>query len=276
MKDGILISEVAKRYGLSRPALIYYDTIGLLCPAHDTSTGYRYYSPKDMERLEMIITLRESGLPLKAIKRFMDKPSHRDGLLLLRKQREIIREKISELKRIEYLMDKRIHIFEEHERIELYKGIEVRHYDTVTFTGVALDYSRKSPMEDAVSSLKSKLDTLPGGQGSIVSKYGFILPLEALLEKRYLEFSHVIDYMILPAEDSMRYASPSGDYLVSLHRGDIKSISSTISEMMIYLERSNYTPEGSTYIIPLVDSWESSEEDAYITEILIPVAIKKE
>jgi MerR family transcriptional regulator, thiopeptide resistance regulator len=58
------ISILARRFGLSRSALLYYDRIGLLQPTGRTAAGYRVYGAKDVERLRRICRFREAGLTL--------------------------------------------------------------------------------------------------------------------------------------------------------------------------------------------------------------------
>lgn len=61
------VSELGKEFGLSRTALLYYDSIGLLSPSERTESGYRVYSEPDRERLRTICVYRRTGMPLKAI-----------------------------------------------------------------------------------------------------------------------------------------------------------------------------------------------------------------
>jgi DNA-binding transcriptional MerR regulator len=61
--------KLAKKFGISRTTLLYYDAIGLLSPHSRTAARYRQYSARDERRLEQIRRLRTAGLPLKDIKR---------------------------------------------------------------------------------------------------------------------------------------------------------------------------------------------------------------
>jgi DNA-binding transcriptional MerR regulator len=63
--------KLAKKFGISRTALLHYDAIGLLCPQSRTRSRYRQYSALDEKRLEQIRRLREAGLGLKDIKRVL-------------------------------------------------------------------------------------------------------------------------------------------------------------------------------------------------------------
>lgn len=60
------ITNAARRYGLSRSTLLYYDRIGLLRPAR-SGAGYRLYEETDLDKLENIMVFREIGIPLAEI-----------------------------------------------------------------------------------------------------------------------------------------------------------------------------------------------------------------
>jgi DNA-binding transcriptional MerR regulator len=56
------ISELGRRFGLSRSTLLYYDRIGLLRPSGRSGADYRQYSEDDVQRMERICLFRGSGL----------------------------------------------------------------------------------------------------------------------------------------------------------------------------------------------------------------------
>src|SRR5271167_4948845 len=62
------IGEFAQIAQVSGRQLRFYDQLGLLQPAHtDGQTGYRYYSSRQLPRLNSILTLKELGLSLEQI-----------------------------------------------------------------------------------------------------------------------------------------------------------------------------------------------------------------
>lgn len=67
MTPPLSISTLARRFGLSRSALLHYDRIGLLRPGVRNAAGYRCYTEEDAERLKMILTYRRAGVPLAKI-----------------------------------------------------------------------------------------------------------------------------------------------------------------------------------------------------------------
>jgi DNA-binding transcriptional MerR regulator len=84
-----LTGEFSKISRVSKRLLHYYDEIGLLKPAHiDPQTGYRYYSARQLPRLNRILALKELGLTLDQISGMMqadvsDEEIH--GMLLMKK-----------------------------------------------------------------------------------------------------------------------------------------------------------------------------------------------
>ena len=74
MNPPLTISALARRFNLSRSALLHYDRIGLLTPGGRTAAGYRCYSEADAERLLAIQTFRQAGVPLAGIRALLDEP----------------------------------------------------------------------------------------------------------------------------------------------------------------------------------------------------------
>ncbi len=68
----LTISQLGRRFGLSRSTLLYYDSIGLLSPSLRSRANYRLYAETDVERMELIDLYRQAGLPLKDIARVLD------------------------------------------------------------------------------------------------------------------------------------------------------------------------------------------------------------
>ena len=58
------IRKLCERSGLSRTALLYYESIGLLTSEGRSESNYRLYSDVSAERLEKICTYRDAGVPL--------------------------------------------------------------------------------------------------------------------------------------------------------------------------------------------------------------------
>lgn len=66
------VQELAERAGISGRALRHYHRIGLLEPDRVGSNGYRYYGPDAVARLQRILLLRDTGMPLARIAGVLD------------------------------------------------------------------------------------------------------------------------------------------------------------------------------------------------------------
>ena len=64
----LTVTQLARRCGVSRTALLYYESIGLMPPPARTGGNYRSYSEADAERLRRIRAYRKAGLSLDDIR----------------------------------------------------------------------------------------------------------------------------------------------------------------------------------------------------------------
>jgi DNA-binding transcriptional MerR regulator len=85
----LTVSQLAKSCGLSRTALIYYESIGLLKPASRTQGNYRTYSDTDLERLRRICVYRDAGLKLTDIRAILARPDNDASAVLNRRLVEL-------------------------------------------------------------------------------------------------------------------------------------------------------------------------------------------
>ncbi|MBF4623770.1 MerR family transcriptional regulator [Clavibacter sp. VKM Ac-2872] len=68
------VTELADRAGISGRTLRHYHRIGLLPPDRIGANGYRHYGPEAVARLQRILLLRETGMPLAEIRAVLDAP----------------------------------------------------------------------------------------------------------------------------------------------------------------------------------------------------------
>ena len=97
------IGKVAAETNLTVRTLRYYDEINLLKPSYVAESGYRYYSKKDVLKLQRILALKELGFNLNQIKEILDqnqwKNVFEEHLAFIAKERERLSylEKLSRL-----------------------------------------------------------------------------------------------------------------------------------------------------------------------------------
>jgi MerR family transcriptional regulator, thiopeptide resistance regulator len=104
----MLITEVARMFGLSRSTLLYYDRIGLLTPSGRSKAGYRLYSTNDVETLASICSFRQAGLTIEDIRRVLSMKDS-DGAVLKGRMREL-GEEIRTLQTQQHLLGKMLQV----------------------------------------------------------------------------------------------------------------------------------------------------------------------
>jgi len=98
------IREVSKKTGLSAHTLRYYEKEGLISGVDRTQGGFRQYTDEDMEALGLICCLKNTGMSLQEIARFVRLTQEGDHTLkervqLLKAHRESVIERMAEMQK---------------------------------------------------------------------------------------------------------------------------------------------------------------------------------
>jgi len=103
------IGDFSRIARVSCRLLRYYDEIGLLKPATESASGYRYYTASQLGRLNRILVLKDLGFSLDEIGRVVAGDLSSDELrgMLLMRRREVSRSIESEVERLK-LIESRI------------------------------------------------------------------------------------------------------------------------------------------------------------------------
>jgi MerR family transcriptional regulator, thiopeptide resistance regulator len=79
------VTALARAAGLSRGAVLYYESIGLLRKAKRSRANYRLYGEDDARRLRQICVYRAAGLTLADIRAALDRPGDDFAAILNRR-----------------------------------------------------------------------------------------------------------------------------------------------------------------------------------------------
>ena len=102
MKKFYKIGEISKLYNISSDILRYYEKIGLITPDMRGENGYRYYSQKQIWKLNNIRNLRNLGVSLDMITNFLNDRSMEKTKTVINFQLTKINE---QLKKLHYLKE---------------------------------------------------------------------------------------------------------------------------------------------------------------------------
>jgi DNA-binding transcriptional MerR regulator len=97
------IQDVSKKTGLSAHTLRYYEKEGLIKGVERSEGGFRQYSEEDLEALGLICCLKNTGMSLKEIARFVDlthqgEQTLRERVDMLRAHRERVIGRMNEMR----------------------------------------------------------------------------------------------------------------------------------------------------------------------------------
>ena len=98
------IQDVSKKTGLTAHTLRYYEKEGLLSPVGRSQGGFRQYTDEDLERLGLICCLKNTGMSIQEIARFVQLTREGDHTLeervgLLEAHREQVLGRIAEMQK---------------------------------------------------------------------------------------------------------------------------------------------------------------------------------
>ena len=104
----IKTGDFAKLCNTNKRTLFHYDEIGLFSPAYTDERGYRFYSESQCDVFFTISCLREIGMPLKEIKKYIDQRNPAALKQLLEEQYQKVRAEQERLKRIEQVIETKL------------------------------------------------------------------------------------------------------------------------------------------------------------------------
>lgn len=111
------ISQVAEKMGVTVPTLRYYDKEGLLPFVDKKSDGTRVFKDEDFQGLNVITCMKNSGVQIKDIKKYMDLCQEGDSTLNERlevflERKEAVLKQIEELNKVMETINHKIWYYE--------------------------------------------------------------------------------------------------------------------------------------------------------------------
>lgn len=91
------IAEIARLSGFSASALRYYEQAGILAPPERTSSGYRVYGDRDLERLRLIARAKDLGCTLEKIGQLVEAWDGDECAPVKHRLRSLVLDKVAEV-----------------------------------------------------------------------------------------------------------------------------------------------------------------------------------
>jgi len=123
------IREVCQKTGLTAHTLRYYEKEGLLTGIERSQGGFRQYSDENLEWLGLICCLKNTGMPLQEIARFVRLAHQGNSTLeervqLLKEHREKIRDRMTETQQYLDKITWKVNFFSE--KLQAYQAEKAR------------------------------------------------------------------------------------------------------------------------------------------------------
>lgn len=262
------IGEIAKLFHMNIRTLRYYDDIGVLKPAFiNQETGYRYYSTEQFERLNTIRYLRALDVPLAKITEFFEEKDVDMILSLFLEQREKVRQRKTELEKIECKITNRIEQIENALSAPL-SHVEVKSLPPRRVVLLKRSFSPADDLEPLIRDL-SKDHTLD--DAIFLGKVGISVSLDDLVNGQFANFSSI--FIIVEEGDDTEHCDkilPGGEYATIQFQGTHKDSPAYYTLLMEHLHNQKLQAKGDSVEITLIDAGMTNDRKKFTTELQVP------
>ncbi|GCF94456.1 multidrug transporter [Enterococcus florum] len=264
---------MAKYAGISRRTLIYYDQIDLFKPAKIGENHYRYYGIDQYFELDVILLLKNIGMPLEEIQKFLKNRNVDYALTEFQAQRAKVDQQIDQLKEIRASLNSFI------DRYERLKDFDLE----------SITYAFREEESFVVSEIIDTIDDIDSVQvygrfySSVESRdlfsgypIGFLVEGAAFNEENF----HAAPYRALvkiPDDRLAHYRSskivtrPAGFYVSGFIKDEIHHINIFNNRFKKYLKEHNLVIDGDIWELLWQDEATSEQPEDQIFEVLIQV-----
>ncbi|KMY52105.1 MerR family transcriptional regulator [Peribacillus loiseleuriae] len=258
--------EFAKLCKVNKQTVIYYDQIGLLTPTYRNEKGYRFYSFRQLELFNVIHLLKELGMSLEEIQSYMEKKSPELFYSLMMKQKEKVRMKKRALDNLEKVMDVKINILEEAERID-FNQISFKYLpESILYLSLDIKDITDEEFAKVVTQFINELNAMDLDTGFQI---GGMTLREQVLEGEYTNYSYLYMEQLKRKKNQTYFKTAPGMYAIGYHLGKEENIHLTYEHLFLEIQRQSY--EIGDYVMEeyIYDGVVKNSDEHYITKIRV-------
>ncbi|SHH72947.1 DNA-binding transcriptional regulator, MerR family [Clostridium collagenovorans DSM 3089] len=260
-KSHMPISEFSRITGIKSENLRYYDQIKLLSPEFRGENGYRYYTRSQLNTAYLIISLREIGIGIDEIRKYIENRTPEKMFSLFK--------------------DQETHILEEIKKLQITLEI-MRLYTNMADTalkyeeeGIFIEYKKKEPI------LLGPILTDPYTDDSFISFYDFAYnngfelgyPLGSIVSKDNLASNQplVASRYFFKLENSENSYKPKGKYAVIYGRCAYGKSDDLYKKLLSFIKENNLEICSDAYEEYPLNELSIVDENKYCVRIEIMV-----
>ena len=262
-------NQFAKMYNINKKTLIYYDEINLFKPHFVKENGYRYYSIHQGSLFEVILILKQLGMPLKAIKEYLKNRNVEELNNILLEQKENIEKQVEELNRINNIIKNRLNI------LDSYKDIKIGNMQIEDLEEEYLVLSSNMESLDEINIGKSLCEYVSKMYNNKIYNgfcLGAMIKDKNIIEGNYLNYSYFYTKLEKKPKNIEYFTKPKGKYLVFYYKGHWAKFYEIYSIAKDYLAKNNLKISGYSYEEYIKDDATAKTEEDYITKFMIQIS----
>lgn len=260
-KSNMQIKEFSALTGIKRENLRYYDQIGLLSPEFRGKNGYRYYTRSQLTTAYLIISLRELGIGIDEIKRYIDIRTPEEMFSLFSSQKQHILTEIKKLKRILEVMQLYVDMAED--------AIKYKE------NSINIEYKKKEPIFLGPIISNDSLDEAAISFYNFAAENGIDIgyPLGAIINKKDIENKNPLystQYYFKAMHDQNSY-KPEGKYAVFYGRCAYGESDYLYEKLYKFIDKNNLRMCSDAYEEYPLNELSTKDENQYCVKIEIMV-----
>ena len=266
----IKTGDFAKLCTTNKRTLFHYDEIGLFSPAYTDERGYRFYSESQCDVFFTISCLREIGMPLKEIKKYIDQRNPAALKQLLEEQYQKVRAEQERLKRIEQVIETKLSLVRLSELPEVSKDDQ-----TVRLEQTPEEYLVISPCLDTddhdtiIHAICDHIGYCNHNHLNAGHPYGAMVSTESLMHEKWDTYAHFFTKVLKKPQGHPFHIKPAGTYAVTYLKGDYYHASDAYRRLLSYIQEHHYKPGEFSYKEAVLDEIAVETEADYITKLSI-------
>ena len=260
-KSNMQIKEFSALTGIKRENVRYYDQIGLLSPEFRGKNGYRYYTRSQLTTAYLIISLRELGIGIDEIKRYIDIRTPEEMFSLFSSQKQHILTEIKKLKRILEVMQLYVDMAED--------AIKYKE------NSINIEYKKKEPIFLGPIISNDSLDEAAISFYNFAAENGIDIgyPLGAIINKKDIENKNPL-YATQYYFKAMHYENsykPEGKYAVFYGRCAYGESDYLYEKLYKFIDKNNLRMCSDAYEEYPLNELSTKDENQYCVKIEIMV-----
>lgn len=268
----IKTGEFAKLCNTNKRTLIHYDEIGLFSPAYTDEKGYRYYTESQSDVFFTITCLKDIGMPLKEIKKYIIDKNPADLKKLLKEQDQKVEADLKQLQRIQKVIRTKLSLIQTGEKIHFTDRISdpvTENYpEEILIASPRLD---TADHEKLFSALCQHIGYCNHNMLNTGHPYGAMMSVSELQKGNTDIYAYFFTKIAFPAPDgSTHLIKPAGTYASVYLKGNYYDAELAYQILLNYMKTHDLTPGEFCYKEAVWDELTVEERD-FITRISIPV-----